>query len=210
VTSDRWREVQALFHAAQERPESERAAFVQAACAGDADLRREVESLLAQPLSAAGFLDEAALALAAPLLSHMESQRLTGRRLGAYQIEGRIGAGGMGGVYRARDTKLGRDVAIKILPCAFTNDPERLARFDREARVLAALNHPYIGAIYGVEDLPDGTRALVLELVDGPTLADRLARGPLPVKEAVAVATQVADALEAAHERGIRACGCCR
>jgi serine/threonine protein kinase/tetratricopeptide (TPR) repeat protein len=203
MTSDRWRQVEALFHAARERPGPERAAFVQGACAGDADLRREVESLLAQPPSAAGFLDEAALALAAPLLGSLESQSLTGRRLGAYQIQDRIGAGGMGEVYRARDTKLGRDVAIKILPRAFTNDPERLARFDREARVLAALNHPHIGAIYGVEDMPDGTRALVLELVDGPTIADRLARGSLPVKEAVAVATQVADALEAAHERGI-------
>ena len=103
---------------------------------------------------------------------------LTGRRLGAYQVQARIGAGGMGEVYRARDTKLGRDVAIKILPRAFTSDPDRLARFEREARMLAALNHPHIGAIYGLEDA-DGVRALVLELVDGETLADRIARGPL-------------------------------
>ena len=104
---------------------------------------------------------------------------LVGPPLGAYQVQARLGAGGMGEVYRARDTKLGRDVAIKILPRAFTSDPERLARFEREARMLAALNHPNIGAIYGLEDA-DGMPALVLELVDGETLADRIARGPLP------------------------------
>ena len=127
---------------------------------------------------------------------------LVGRRLGAYQVQARLGAGGMGEVYRARDTKLERDVAIKILPSAFTSDPERLARFEREARMLAALNHPNIGSIYGLEDA-DGIRALVLELVDGETLADRIARGPLPLKDALAVARQIADALDAAHERGI-------
>src|ERR1700729_2221296 len=103
--------------------------------------------------------------------------------LGPYRIERLIGAGGMGEVYRARDTTLGRDVAIKILPHLFTSDPERLARFEREARMLAALNHPHIGAIYGVEDA-DGVRGLVLELVEGPTLADRITAGPLPVSEA--------------------------
>ena len=113
-----------------------------------------------------------------------------------------LGAGGMGEVYRARDTKLGRDVAIKIMPRAFTNDPERLKRFEREARMLAALNHPNIGAIYGLEDA-DGMRALILELVDGETLADRIARGPLPLKDALAAARQIVDALDAAHERGI-------
>jgi len=108
----------------------------------------------------------------------------------------------MGEVYRACDTKLGRDVAIKVLPQAFTNDPERLKRFEREARMLAALNHPNIGAIYGLDDA-DGMRALVLELVDGETLADRIARGPLRLKDALAVARQIVDALDAAHERGI-------
>jgi serine/threonine protein kinase len=127
---------------------------------------------------------------------------LVGRRLGPYQVVALLGAGGMGEVYRARDTKLGRDIAIKILPPAFTNDPERLKRFEREARTLAALNHPNIGAIYGLEDA-DGMRALVLELVDGDTLADRIARGPLPLKEALTVARQIVDALDAAHERGI-------
>ena len=127
---------------------------------------------------------------------------LMGRRLGVYHLQALLGAGGMGEVYRARDTRLERDVAIKILPQMFTADPDRLARFEREARVLASLNHPNIGAIYGLEEA-DGLRGLVLELVEGETLADRLRRGPLPVAEALSLARQMADALDAAHERGI-------
>lgn len=125
-----------------------------------------------------------------------------GTRLGPYEIQAPVGAGGMGEVYRARDTKLRRDVAIKILPEIFTSNPERLARFEREARMLAALNHSHIGAIYGVEDA-GGFHALVLELVEGETLWERLRRGPLILREALAIARQIADALEAAHEKGI-------
>jgi serine/threonine protein kinase len=125
-----------------------------------------------------------------------------GTRLGPYEILSALGAGGMGEVYKARDTKLGRDVAIKILRRGFTSDPERLARFEREARMLASLNHPHIGAIYGVEEA-DGVRGLVLELVEGQTLAERIQHGALPVAEALAVARQIADALDAAHEKGI-------
>jgi eukaryotic-like serine/threonine-protein kinase len=125
-----------------------------------------------------------------------------GAHLGSYEILAAIGAGGMGEVYRARDTKLGRDVALKTLPSAFTSDIERVARFKREAQVLAALNHPHIAAIHGVDEA-DGCHFLVLELADGETLAAQLARGPLPVDEALAIARQVADALEAAHEKGI-------
>ena len=127
---------------------------------------------------------------------------MIGRQLGPYTIVAPLGAGGMGEVYRARDSKLGRDVAIKILPAHFTADPERRSRFAREARLLATLNHPHIGAIYGLEET-DGVTALVLELVEGPTLADRLARGPLPIPEALAIARQIADALDAAHQKGI-------
>jgi serine/threonine protein kinase len=126
----------------------------------------------------------------------------SGTRLGSYEIQSALGAGGMGEVYRARDTKLGRDVALKILPALFAADPERLARFEREAQVLASLNHPNIAAIHGVED-SGAIKALVLEFVDGPTLADRLARGALPLDEVLESARQIADALEAAHERGI-------
>ena len=125
----------------------------------------------------------------------------SGTRIGAYEILSAIGAGGMGEVYRARDTQLGRDVAIKVLPDAFATDAERLARFRREAQVLASLNHPNIGHIYGFEG--DAIPALVLELVEGPTLAARIAQGPLPPAEAVPIARQVAEALEAAHEAGI-------
>ena len=125
-----------------------------------------------------------------------------GARLGPYEILSALGAGGMGEVYRARDTTLGRHVAIKILPPAVSADPGRRARFEREARLLAALNHPHIGGIYGVEDC-DGAPALVLELVQGDTLAGRLLEGPLPVKEALPIAQQIADALDAAHEKGI-------
>jgi serine/threonine-protein kinase len=125
-----------------------------------------------------------------------------GSRLGPYEISGPIGAGGMGEVYRARDTKLGREVAIKVLPESLASDPERLARFEREARVLASLNHPHIAAIYGVEDSTP-VKALVLELVEGPTLQDRIETGPIPLEEARSIARQIAEALESAHERGI-------
>src|SRR5262245_17027261 len=125
-----------------------------------------------------------------------------GTRLGPYEISAAIGAGGMGEVYRARDTRLKRDVALKILPESFATDPERLARFQREAEVLASLNHPNIASIHGLEE-SNGVRALVMELVDGDTLADQIARGPIPVDEALPIAKQIAEGLEAAHEQGI-------
>ena len=125
-----------------------------------------------------------------------------GTRVGPYDILAPLGAGGMGQVYRARDTRLGRDVALKTLPDSFTHDPERLARFRREAQVLASLNHPHVGAIYGLEDV-NGQQVIVLEFVDGETLADRIARGPVPVDDALSLARQIADALDAAHEKGI-------
>ena len=125
-----------------------------------------------------------------------------GTTLGPYSVTAKIGEGGMGEVYRARDTKLDRDVALKVLPQAFTDDPDRLARFEREAKVLASLNHPNIGHIYGLEEA-EGQKALVLELVEGPTLAERIKQGPIPVDEALPIAKQIAEALEAAHEQGI-------
>ena len=124
-----------------------------------------------------------------------------GARLGPYQVTAKIGEGGMGEVWQARDTKLDRDVALKVLPEAFTSDPDRLARFEREAKVLASLNHPNIGSIYGLEEA-EGIKALVLELVEGPTLADRIKQGPIPPDEALPIAKQIAEALEAAHEQG--------
>ncbi len=149
-----------------------------------------------------------------------------GARLGPYEIGAPIGEGGMGEVYRARDTKLARDVALKLLPESFATDPDRLARFDREAKTLAALNHPNIAAIYGLEDYRRGgssafaeatadrrslgggwsdppIKALVMELVEGPTLADRIAQGPISLDEALPIARQITEALEAAHDQGI-------
>ena len=126
-----------------------------------------------------------------------------GIHVGPYEILSAIGAGGMGEVYRARDTKLGRDVAIKVLPEAFARDADRMARFQREAKVLASLNHPNIATIHGLEDSGD-THALVMELVEGPTLADRIKQGPIPVDEAVRIAKQIADALETTRQNNLK------
>ena len=123
-----------------------------------------------------------------------------GTRLGPYEVLSALGAGGM--VYRARDTMLGRQVAIKVLPEAFAQDAERLARFEREAKTLASLNHPHIAQIYGLEK-SSGVQALVMELVEGEDLSQRIARGPMPLDEALSIAKQIAEALEAAHEQGI-------
>ncbi|MGA9884999.1 MAG: serine/threonine-protein kinase [Candidatus Acidiferrales bacterium] len=126
----------------------------------------------------------------------------SGTRVGSYEILSALGAGGMGEVYRAHDSKLGRDVAIKVLPDAFARDTDRMARFQREAKVLASLNHTNIASIYGLED-SGPTHALVMELVEGPTLADRIRQGPIPMDEALRIAKQICEALEYAHERGI-------
>ena len=125
-----------------------------------------------------------------------------GSPFGRYQVTAKIGEGGMGEVYQARDTKLDRDLALKVLPQAFLDNPDRLIRFEREAKVLASLNHPNIGHIYGLEEA-EGQKALVLELVEGPTLAHRIKHGSIPLDEALPIAEQVAQALEAAHEQGI-------
>ena len=190
MTPERWRHVTELFHAALARDASARAGYLDQACAGDRPLREEVDAMLSahvMPVDAS--------------LTH--TPRLaSGTMVGAYRIAQLIGAGGMGEVYRAHDTTLGRDVAIKVLPALFAADPERRRRFEREARLLAALNHPHISAIHGLEAI-DGVPALVLELVEGPTLADRIARGRIPVDEALPIAREITEALEAAHERGI-------
>ncbi len=125
-----------------------------------------------------------------------------GTTLGPYEIQSLLGKGGMGEVWKAKDTKLGREVAIKTLPEEFARDTDRLARFEREAKVLASLNHPNIGHIYGLEEA-EGQKSLVLELVEGPTLADRISQGPIPIEDALSITTQIAEALEAAHDAGI-------
>jgi eukaryotic-like serine/threonine-protein kinase len=214
VTEEQWPRVKALFQTVVEQPPEERDAFLAAAIGDDAALRREVESLLASDTSDADFLDQLPVAseslLADPLATLEASMDPTrshtvlaaGHRVGPYEIVAPLGAGAMGEVYRARDTKLHRIVALKVLPERFALDPDRLARFTREAQLLATLNHPNIGAIYGLEEL-SGAQALVLELVDGQTLAERTARGPIPLEEALTIARQIAEAVEAAHEKGI-------
>jgi Tol biopolymer transport system component len=195
TTPERWARIERLYHDALAYGADERGSFLADACAGDDTLRHEVESLLAH--------DGGAAFLSTPAVANGIGGRIRiGQVLGPYVIAAQIGEGGMGEVYRARDTRLNRDVALKMLPTAFALDPERLARFTREAQVLAALNHPHIAAIYGFEE-SNGDQALVLELVDGPTLADRLARGPIPRDEALLMAKQIAEALEAAHGQGI-------
>ena len=200
MTPERWAEINRAWHAVLARPDAERAAAIAELCAGDDELRAEVESLLASlaHASAAGFAATPGLALG--------SASLVGSRLGPYSVHALIGVGGMGEVYQAHDSTLGREVALKILPDLWLGDSDRQARFDREARLLASLNHPNIGAIYGVHD-SDGIKALVLELVEGETLADCIRRQPsnrgLPVEEVTAIAAQIIEALDAAHERGI-------
>jgi serine/threonine protein kinase len=186
VDPERWRHIEKLYESVVERSPAERAELLAQA---DPDIRREVEVLLEQP-SGGAFLDQPAEDL---LGESSVIQLSAGTRLGHYEIQAMLGRGGMGVVYRARDTQLGRQVAIKVLPDSLAEDPDRLARFNREAKVLASLNHPNIGQIYGVE-----SQALVMELVEGATL-----RGPLPIEAVLNYARQIAEALEAAHEKGI-------
>jgi serine/threonine protein kinase/Tol biopolymer transport system component len=188
---ERWKRIESLYHSALERPPESRQAFLDNACSHEPDLRREVESLLARADQAGSFLKTDGLGAPQSTLS------LEAQQVGPYRILSRLGAGGMGEVYRAHDSKLGRDVAIKTLPREFARDPDRLARLRREARTLASLNHPNIAAIYGLEESEEAD-CLVMELVEGENL-----RGPLPVEKALECARQVAEALEAAHEKGI-------
>ena len=149
MTPDRWQKIERLYHSAREREDSQRVAFLDEACAGDEVLRREIESLLAEEKEAKGFLESPALEIAAKKIAQDQNRSLIGQRLGSYQLACLLGAGGMGEVYRAHDTKLARDVAIKVVPKAFVDDPDRVSRFRREAQLLASLNHPNIATIHG-------------------------------------------------------------
>ena len=209
--SKRWRRVERVYLSALDRKDVERSAVLDDLCGGDETLRHDVESLLRVQPEARNFLDTGAMAVAAEIMRDEVGTDLIGQTLDGYTITGRLGAGGMGEVYRAHDSRLGREVAIKVLPLELANDPDRLSRFDREARALAALNHPNIATIHGIAQTAEAAssgqasavRAIVLELVEGPTLSERLARGPVPLDEALAIARQIAEALDAAHEKGI-------
>ena len=199
MTPERWQQITETFHAALARDSAQREAFLREVSAEDPGLVGEVESLLAAHRNAGHFGST-------PIASTWSRLR-PGSLVGPYQVDCLIGVGGMGEVYRARDPRLERDVALKVLPSQFTDDLERLVAFEREARLLASLNHPNIGAIYGLEDTGDATspraQALVMEFVDGDDLAERIARGPIAVPEALLIAKQISDALEGAHEQGI-------
>jgi Tol biopolymer transport system component len=218
VTDNRWARLEALYHAAAALPPAERPAFFDRECRDDPELRRELQSLLDQPTSG-GPLTTSAAVLPALQPADADSPHRTfiGTRIGPYEVVSLLGVGGMGEVYRARDTRLARDVALKVLPAALTTDAGRLGRFQREARLLAALNHPNIATLHGIEDA-GGHPAIVMELVEGQTLAERLGTAAgqpvrnrdrtsggkgLPVAETLRIAQQIADALDAAHERGI-------
>ncbi len=200
---ERWKRTEELYHRASGLAADGRAAFLRDACQDDEALRREVESLLAAD-TGEELLDGPGLLVPAALHLDLLPAAFPGQWLGGYQLQELLGAGGMGEVYRARDTKLAREVAIKILPPELAGDENRLARLEREARVLASLNHPNICSIYGYDEA-DGVRFLVLELVDGDTLAALLAKrvGPLSLPEALSIAGGIAAALEVAHEKGI-------
>jgi eukaryotic-like serine/threonine-protein kinase len=209
VTPDltRWPEADDLLDRALALPAADRVAFVRRSAA-DPGLASALEAVLAEAEGDDGFLDPAGAltgSVAAELRSASEAALPTltpGSLVEHYQVAAAIGRGGMGEVYRARDTRLARDVALKVLPERYANDPERRARFQREARVLASLNHPGIAAIYGVAE-SEGVEALVLELVEGTTLAEVLASDPLTLDAAIAIARQLVDAIAAAHARGI-------
>ena len=191
MDSERWHHIEQLYESVVERSAAERAALLAQA---DPDIRGEVEAMLAQPTGGA-LLDQPA----AGLLGESSLIELpAGARMGHYQIVAMLGRGGMGVVYRAKDTKLGREVAIKVLPDSLAQNPDRLARLNREAKLLASLNHPNIGHIYGME-----SQALVMELVEGETLNSLIKSGPLPIETALNYVRQIAEALEAAHEKGI-------
>ncbi len=207
----RWPHADELLDAALARPRAERAAFVDASVDGDAALAAALNAVLAEDETADDFLAPGGAltgALAGDLARSMPEERdqpahlAVGSRFGVYEIREIIGAGGMGEVYRATDTRLGRDVALKVLPARFAADRDRHERFRREARLLASLNHPNIAAVYELEE-HDGVSAIVQELVEGQTLAERLARGRLPVAEVLQIAAQLVDALDAAHHQGV-------
>ena len=195
MNAEQREKVESLCLEALSKDARDRAAFLDEACGADPALRREVESLLAGRAAARTFLETPGWAPGATPLER-------GTHLGPYEIQSFIGAGGMGEVYKARDTRLNRAVAIKMLPPAIASDPERRARFEREARAVAALNHPHICTVHDVGD-HDGSAFLVMEHIAGETLAARLRRGPLPLDQALSVATDIADALAAAHRSGV-------
>jgi len=211
LDKQRWEQVETLYHEALERPPDERAAFLADACADDSGLLREVEELLRHDGTAGSFMQDNALAVAAQALepnelSQTAPQLFPGQGIGAYKILALLGRGGMGVVYRARDERLRRDVAIKVLPASFANDADRLRRFEQEAHATSALNHPNILTIYDIGAAsPElgGAPFIVTELLEGEELRTQLESGALPARRALEYALQITQGLAAAHEKGV-------
>ena len=215
MQAERWRRVEQLYHAAMQQEENHRAAFLERSCAGDQDLRVEVESLMAYAQQTGQIIDKPAIGLVAGVLAEdlrardcdssdtaRENTLQSGTKLGDYEVKSLLGAGGMGEVYRARDSRLGRDVAIKVLPSFLSTDSHRLRRFEQEARAAAALNHPNILAVFQMGTY-EGAPYLVSELLQGETLREQIKRGRLAVRKAIDYGVQIACGLAAAHEKGI-------
>ncbi len=202
MTPERYRQIGETYHAALEVAPEKRASFLDRVCAGDAALRGEVESLISSHEHAGDFIKAPALAVAAEMIAEGETDDLKGQTVGRYKILSLLGAGGMGRVYLAEDTELGRRVALKFLPEYFTNDKNQVQRFRQEARAASALNHPNILTVYEVGQM-NGTEFIAAEYVARETLRARITRTSFNVRESLDVATQVADALVAAHEAGI-------
>ena len=202
MTPERWKQVTDLFHAALERDADQRPPFLEAATTGDPELRREVESLLAAHSTSSGFLDTPAWGVAPELILGDEKDSLVGRTIGPYRVLEEIGRGGMGLVYAAEDTRLGRQVALKALAPDYASDHARRERLRREARAAASLTHPSIATIYALEEI-DGALYIVSELVRGRTLRDELSDGPLRPERLRQTLIEIAEAMAAAHARGI-------
>jgi serine/threonine protein kinase len=203
--SGRWARVKDIFHGVLARAPHEREPFLQKACLEDAALRQEVESLLAAHADARGFAETPAIAALADSTAYADEAvpaLAPGFELGPYRIVGPLDSGAMGEVYAARDSRLARDVAVKVLPAALAVNGDRIARLQREARLLAALNHPHIATIHSLE-VSNGVCAVVMELIEGPTLSAHVAKRPLAIHRALEIARQIAEALEAAHDKGI-------
>jgi len=202
MSSARWQRIEEIFHAALDRDLKERDAFLTKACGTDTELLREVRSLLAETDKHRDFMDRPAMEVEAESLSKQPAGTLAGRFIAHYHMGPLVGTGGMAEVYRAHDTRLDRDVAIKVLLGSSCRDPETFGRFQREARLLAAVTHPNIAAVYGFEQVDDQC-ALVMEMIEGETLSTRMQRQPFSIDEVLGFAIQIAAGVEAAHAKGI-------
>src|SRR5213595_3351400 len=202
MTPARFQTIEEIFLAALDQEQDQVSAFLDTACEGDAVLRREVEALLASDQRAGRFIETSSIGLATKVIQNQQADLLVGQTIGHYKISESIGTGGMGEVYLATDITAGRKAALKLLPMRFTGEPERLKRFQQEARAVVALNHPNILTVYEIGE-DHSIHYIASELIEGETLRDRLTRGPMQLSEAVDVAIQVASALAAAHQAGI-------